>query len=137
MDIFTKEQRSKIMASVRSTGTKPEILIRKYLFALGFRFRVNVNSLPGRPDIVLSKYMSVVLVHGCFWHNHQQCAASALPKTRKEYWFKKIAGNVERDNRQIKQLKRLGYQVLVLWECQIKSSKFLKRMARKINQRGV
>lgn len=131
-DIFTKDIRSKIMAKVRGSETKPEIEIRKHLFALGFRFRKNVKHLPGRPDILLPKYRTVVFVHGCFWHGHKNCEASKLPKSRLEYWSKKIASNVIRDKSNVRKLRRLGYQVLVIWECQLGKSNTLESLNNKI-----
>lgn len=109
------------MASVRATETKPEIAIRKFLFSQGFRYRKNVKYLLGNPDIVLPKYKTVIFVHGCFWHGHKNCAASALPKSRQEYWIPKIQRNIKRDLENKKALKKLGWQIITIWECDIKN----------------
>lgn len=108
------------MARVKSMDTKPEVFIRKFLFSNGFRYRKNSKLLPGKPDIVLSKYQTVIFVNGCFWHGHKNCEASTLPKSRIEYWGKKISSNIERDKRNIKSLRKLGWKVIIIWECQIK-----------------
>lgn len=107
------------MAKIRGDETQPEIVVRKFLFFQGFRFRKNVKTLPGKPDIVLPKYKAVIFIHGCFWHKHKNCKKAQLPKTRKEFWEKKISGNVERDKKNIRQLKKTGWQVIVLWQCQL------------------
>lgn len=108
------------MSKVRSTETKPEIIIRKYLFSKGFRYRKNSKSLPGKPDIVLPKYWVVVFVNGCFWHGHKNCKASTLPKSNSAYWAKKINSNVARDKKKIEELRKLGWNVILVWECQLK-----------------
>jgi DNA mismatch endonuclease, patch repair protein len=120
VDTFSKSERSRIMAAVKGLNSKPEITVRKLLFSKGFRYRKNLKSLPGKPDIVLSKYKVVIFVNGCFWHGHKNCKASALPKSKIGYWSKKIGSNIERDKRNIKELKRLGWKVINVWECQIK-----------------
>ncbi|MBI2722480.1 MAG: DNA mismatch endonuclease Vsr [Bacteroidetes bacterium] len=119
-DIFNKEKRSEIMSKISGTETKPEIAVRKFLFAEGFRYRKNVKLLPGKPDIVLSKYKTVIFVHGCFWHNHN-CNAAKLPETRKEFWKEKITGNVSRDKRNYEKLKDMGWQVITVWQCELKN----------------
>jgi DNA mismatch endonuclease (patch repair protein) len=119
-DIFSKSKRSEIMSKVRGTETKPEIKIRKFLFSGGFRYSKNSKLLPGSPDIVLRKYKTVVFIHGCFWHGHT-CEAATLPSSNVAYWSKKIQGNVERDKRNKKELKKLGWHVITVWECQIRS----------------
>lgn len=121
MDTFTKAKRSLIMSKVKSTETKPEVLVRKYLFSQGFRFRVNVKSLPGSPDIVLAKYKTVVLIHGCFWHRHSNCKHATLPKSNIEYWQQKISKNRVRDESTLKKFITLGWQVCTLWECELNS----------------
>ena len=98
-DVFTKAKRSKIMSKVRATETKPEIKVRKFLFSKGFRYRKNSKSLPGKPDIVLSKFKTVVFVNGCFWHGHANCDAVSIPKSNKSYWKNKIAANIARDKK--------------------------------------
>lgn len=119
-DVYSKEKRSYVMSRIRSKNTKPELLVRKYLFGQGFRFRVNVNRLPGTPDIVLRKYGAVIFVHGCFWHGHENCPVYVPPKTRPEYWLKKIDRNRERDMGARAKVKAMGWNVIVIWECQLK-----------------
>ncbi|GAI56770.1 unnamed protein product, partial [marine sediment metagenome] len=121
-DFMTREQRSRAMSRVRGTETKLERLVRSELHKLGFRFRKNVKTLPGRPDIVLPKYNAVVFVHGCFWHRHEGCSASKLPETNREFWEEKIAGNVKRDKLQVEKLRQLGWRVGLVWECSLKRS---------------
>lgn len=122
MDIFDKSKRSQLMAKVKQKNTAPEIIVRKFLFFKGFRYRINVKSLSGTPDIVLSKYKTVIFVHGCFWHGHT-CRAGHLPSSNVDYWETKIEKNIERDNRKINELKKLGWNVVVIWQCEIKALK--------------
>ncbi len=122
-DNHSKEVRSKNMSHIRSTNSKPELLVRKYLFANGFRYRKNVRTLPGCPDIVLSKYHTVIFVNGCFWHKHD-CKKFVWPASNKEYWEKKILSNVERDKINIKKLEDLGWKVLIIWECELERTVF-------------
>lgn len=119
-DTVSKQKRSEIMSHVTGKETKPEILVRKYLFARGLRYRKNVKQLPGTPDIVFPKYKTAVFVNGCFWHGHKGCKYSHLPSTNLEYWEKKIADNLERDERKTRKLEKLGYRVLIVWQCQLK-----------------
>ena len=119
-DTVGKEKRSEIMSHVTGKETRPEKIVRKYLFAQGLRYRKNVKRLPGTPDIVLQKYKVVIFVNGCFWHGHQGCKYAHLPSTNLEYWEKKIADNLERDKRKTQELERLGYRVSVVWQCQLK-----------------
>lgn len=119
-DVFSKEKRSQIMSKVRAAETKPEIVIRKFLFSQGFRYRKNVKKLPGTPDIALPKYKTVIFIHGCFWHGHKNCEAAALPKSRQEYWYPKIQRNIKRDSKNKKDLKKLGWHIITIWECDIK-----------------
>ncbi|MFN3973472.1 MAG: very short patch repair endonuclease [Gemmobacter sp.] len=106
-----------MMARIRATDTKPEMILRRGLHAAGFRFRLHVRTLPGRPDLVLPKHRSVILVHGCFWHGHPGCQNFRIPKTRPEFWRAKIEGNRARDHRSLDALARDGWRVLVVWEC--------------------
>lgn len=108
------------MSRIRSKNTKPEILVRKFLFAHGFRYRINVKTLPGTPDIVLKKYKTVIFVNGCFWHGHEGCRYAHLPKSNLEYWETKINRNKERDLQERIQLRRMGWHVIQFWECQLK-----------------
>jgi len=134
-DIFSREKRSEIMANIRGKETKPEIIVRKFLFSKGFRFRKNVKTLPGTPDITLPKYNTVILIHGCFWHKHKNCKKAQLPETRKQFWEKKINENVERDKKNIRQLKKAGWKVIVLWQCKLgtkQSEKWQKTLIEKL-----
>lgn len=110
-------KRSALMSRIRSSGTKPEIAVRRMLHANGLRFRLNRKDLPGRPDIVLPRHRLVIFVHGCFWHQHPGCRLASWPKTRHEYWQPKLAGNVERDARSAEALKAMGWMVETIWEC--------------------
>ncbi len=110
------------MSKISGKETKPEIIVRKFLFSKGFRYRKNISNLPGKPDIVLPKYKSIVFVHGCFWHNHN-CKAAKLPETRKEFWTKKISDNKIRDGKNREVLEKMGWKVFIVWECEIKSKK--------------
>ena len=121
MDVFTKEKRSEIMSRVRCKNTKPEELVRKYLFSKGFRYRKNDKRYPGKPDIVLPKYNAMVFVNGCFWHQHSGCKAAAIPETNSDYWKKKLQKNVERDKQQMETLRNLGWNVIIVWECELSS----------------
>ena len=118
-DNHSKEVRSMNMSHSRSKNSKPEELVRKYLFSKGFRYRKNVKTLPGCPDIVLPKYKTVIFVNGCFWHKHD-CPRFVWPSTNEEYWRPKIMGNVERDKRNLAELQQLGWTVLTVWECELK-----------------
>lgn len=119
-DIYSKQKRSNIMAKISGTETKPEVLVRKFLFVTGLRYRKNVSGLPGKPDIVLAKYKTVIFVNGCFWHGHEKCKAAKLPQTRREFWRDKISANVERDKRNIEKLEKEGWKVIVVWQCVLK-----------------
>ena len=119
-DIKTKESRSYNMSRIAGKDTKPEELVRKYLFSKGFRYRKNVRKLPGTPDLVLPKYRTVIFVNGCFWHGHEGCKYFVWPKNNAEFWRKKIMSNVERDNRNYSELKEKGWSVVVIWECELK-----------------
>jgi DNA mismatch endonuclease (patch repair protein) len=126
VDIFSRKKRSEIMANIRGKETKPEIIVRKFLFSKGFRFRKNVKKLPGTPDISLPKHNTVIFIHGCFWHQHKNCKKAQLPETRKQFWEKKINGNVGRDKKNVRQLKEAGWKVIVLWQCQLRKRKWDK-----------
>lgn len=109
------------MSGIRGTNTRPEIAVRRYLHVRGFRYRLHAKNLPGKPDIVLPKYRTVILVHGCYWHRHEGCRYATTPSTRRDFWLKKFQENVERDRRIRRKLKSLGWRVLVIWECEIDS----------------
>ena len=121
MDIWSKEKRSEVMSNIRSKNTSPEIRVRQMLFSQGYRYRLHVKNLPGKPDIVLRKYNSVIFVHGCFWHLHSECRDGTIPKTRTGYWKDKLLRNKERDKEHIRELQKQGWRVLQLWECEIEN----------------
>jgi DNA mismatch endonuclease (patch repair protein) len=119
-DVFTKEKRSEVMRAVKSRDTRPEITLRKKLFALGLRYRLNVKALPGKPDLVFPKHRTVVFVHGCFWHGHKCKRGARAPKQNADYWREKIARNKARDKKNAAELKKLGWRVVTVWECEIR-----------------
>ncbi len=118
-DRIPPEHRSWNMSRIRGRDTKPEVLVRSLLHRMGYRFRLHRTDLPGKPDIVLPKYRTIVLVHGCFWHRHRNCRFAYTPKSRMEFWNAKFARNVERDLDVRRQLRKLGWKVVVVWECQL------------------
>lgn len=118
-DKMTIEQRHRCMARIKGTDTKPEILVRKYLFAKGYRFSLHVKSLPCKPDIVLRKYKTVIMINGCFWHGHEGCPKYVVPKTNTQFWIDKITRNRERDRKGELLLRMLGWHVVKIWECQL------------------
>lgn len=128
-DVHSPETRSFNMSQIKGKNTKPEERVRRYLFSHGFRYRKNVSTLPGKPDIVLPKYKTCIFVNGCFWHKHEGCRYFVWPKNNAEFWKKKIAGNVERDLRQQNELRLLGWNVVVIWECELKKDRFNETMA--------
>ena len=132
-DNHSKEVRSKNMSHIRSTNSKPEEIVRKYLFSKGFRYRKNVRTLPGCPDIVLPKYHTVILVNGCFWHKHD-CGRFVWPSSNTEYWLPKINRNVERDKQNHKKLIDMGWKVLIIWECELKKNVREDRLERLIKE---
>lgn len=119
MDKFSPEVRSRMMSRVKAKNTKPELLLRKFLFSKGYRYRLHVKYLPGKPDIVLPKYKTVIFVNGCFWHGHEACKKAALPQSNKEFWEKKISSNMKRDSLHYESLESSGWKVIVIWSCQI------------------
>lgn len=122
MDIWSKEKRSDVMSKIRSKDTKPEMMLRSILHRLGFRFRVHKKGLPGKPDIVLPKYGAAIFVHGCFWHLHADCREGRIPSSNKAYWKEKLEKNVARDQKHQKDLRELGWRVMIVWECEIEKS---------------
>lgn len=120
MDRIAPQRRSWNMSRIKSQNTDPEIAVRSLLWRMGFRFRLHAAELPGRPDIVLPRYATVVLVHGCFWHRHRNCRLAYLPKSRVEFWTNKFNANVRRDRRISERLRRDGWHVVVVWECQLR-----------------
>ena len=131
-DIFTKKKRSEIMSRISGKETKPEILVRKILFANGFRYKKNDKRYPGKPDIVLPKYKTVIFVNGCFWHGHKDCEKAKLPETNFEFWKNKIERNIQRDKINYEQLKEQGWNVLILWQCQLNNQYNIKRTIDKL-----
>ena len=117
---MTPEQRHKCMAAVKGKDTKPEMLVRRYIHAAGYRYGLHNKKLPGKPDIVLRRLKTVIFIHGCFWHGHENCKYFRLPKTDVEFWQTKIARNRERDAHVMEQLQALGWRVIIVWECELK-----------------
>ena len=124
-DNFDKKIRSKIMASIKSKNTKPEIFVRKLLHSLGFRFSLHKDNLPGKPDLYFRKYNLAMFVHGCFWHQHD-CKKRRNPQTNSDFWKEKFKKNKERDNKNINKLKEMGIRVLIIWECELKNHSFIE-----------
>lgn len=120
VDKLSPEQRKKCMQANKSENTKPELIVRKYLFARGFHYRLHCKNLPGKPDLVLRKYSTVIFINGCFWHGHDGCQYYRLPVTNSEFWLKKIENNRARDLRDRERLIKLGWGVMVVWECQLR-----------------
>src|SRR5947209_4505760 len=119
-DCFDASKRSEIMSHIKGADTSVEVFVRRLLHGLGYRFRIHVADLPGKPDIVLRKHRRVIFVHGCFWHGHKGCTRSTIPKTNTEFWTRKIFGNMKRDKHNVSELRNLGWRVLVIWQCQTK-----------------
>jgi DNA mismatch endonuclease (patch repair protein) len=122
-DVHSKEIRSYNMSRIKGKNTKPEMLVRKFLHANGYRYKLHDKSLPGKPDIVLPKYKTVIFVHGCFWHGHNNCKYYVVPKTRTDWWLNKLSGNIANDAKAIKALKKDGWKIITIWECNLKSAK--------------
>lgn len=133
MDTVDRETRSRMMSGIRSKNTKPEVLVRVALHKMGFRYRKNVRSLPGTPDIVLKKYRAVIFVHGCFWHGHD-CHYFKTPATRTDFWMKKIIGNQLRDKQVLKKLRESGWRTRVVWECSLRGSENMKKLEKLIDK---
>lgn len=132
VDIWTKEKRSEVMSKIKGKNTKPEIILRSELFRQGFRFRIHQKDLPGKPDIILPKYKTVIFVHGCFWHYHTECREGRIPSTNLEFWKTKFDKTIQRDEKNILQLENLGWHVMTIWECDIELN--LKKVLFKITQ---
>ena len=132
-DNLTVQERSEIMKRVVSKGTRPELTIRKIVWKLGYRYRLNVNGIPGKPDIAFKSRKKAIFVNGCFWHRHPGCAFTRTPKSNTEFWIKKFASTIKTDQRNFEELTRLGWRYLIIWECEIKKSN-LERLALKIDQ---
>jgi DNA mismatch endonuclease (patch repair protein) len=130
-DVVSVETRSRMMAGIRGRDTKPELAVRRYLHCHGLRYRLHARELPGRPDVVLPRYRTAVFVHGCFWHRHESCRFAYTPKTREEFWLRKLEGNAARDGRDQQRLRDLGWRVEVVWECEVGPER-LSRLVRNI-----
>jgi len=128
-DVHNKRIRSYNMSRIRSKHTKPELLVRKFLHANGYRYTLHNKTLPGRPDIVLRKHKTVVLIHGCFWHGHAGCKYYVVPKTRTDWWLNKITTNKVNDAKAVKSLKKEGWKIITIWECDLKPGKSEKTLA--------
>ncbi|MCP4749643.1 MAG: DNA mismatch endonuclease Vsr [Proteobacteria bacterium] len=138
MDNLSKKHRSWLMSRIRSKDTKPETIVRSMLHQSGFRFSLRTKDLPGRPDIKLTKYKTVIFVHGCFWHRHPGCRRATTPKTNKSFWQNKFEGNVRRDRRNQRDLRKLGWKVIVVWECRVLKDpeSVLNRIVRELAKRN-
>lgn len=134
MDVHDKQTRSYNMSCIKGTNTKPEAIVRKYLFSKGFRYRKNDKRLPGTPDIVLPRYKTVIFVNGCFWHGHNECRYFVVPKTNTEFWVDKINTNCIRDQRKKSELEAMGWNVIVIWECEIKPNNRAETLCNLVKQ---
>lgn len=131
MDVVDKATRSRMMAGIKSRDTKPELEVRRFLHKSGLRYRLHGRKIPGKPDIVLPRHRAVVLIHGCFWHQHPRCKFAYVPKSRPEFWIPKLAANVARDKRNAIELRKLGWRIFTVWECQITTIR-LRNLIRQI-----
>lgn len=136
-DTLTIAERSRLMAKIRGKDTLPEIAVRSLLHRAGYRFRIHVANLPGRPDIVLPKHRTIVFIHGCFWHRHKGCKAATSPKSHRKFWAEKFRRNVANDRKHERQLRRMGWKVVTLWECQIRRpGRVLQRVGKVVESRA-
>lgn len=133
-DVHTPEQRSYNMSRIRNKNTKPEELVRKYLFSKGFRYRKNDSRLPGKPDIVLPKYKTVIFVNGCFWHGHEDCRYFVWPQNNADFWKNKISGNIQRDRQNRQVLADQGWHIIDIWECELKKSKVNETLSKLVQE---
>lgn len=131
MDNLSAAERSEIMARVHSRGTRPEMLVRRLVFALGYRYRLHGRDLPGHPDLVFRNRHKVIFVHGCFWHRHGACALARLPKSRLDFWLPKLEGNRKRDEKNMRELAREGWKAMTIWECQLRKTERLPMRIRR------
>ena len=134
MDHLTPEKRSWNMSRIQSRNSKPELVVRSALHKAGYRFRLHRKDLPGKPDIVLPKYKTVIFVHGCYWHRHKGCKNTTTPKTNTEFWLNKFKENTKRDIRNQKALTELGWKVVIVWECEISNRDFLNNLIYRIKE---
>jgi DNA mismatch endonuclease, patch repair protein len=130
MDKLTPELRSRNMSRIGSKNTKPEMLVRRLVHGLGYRYRLHAKDLPGKPDLTFRSRKKVIFIHGCFWHQHTECREGRTPSSRESYWAPKLGRNVQRDGEHLGELKRLGWRALVLWECQLHSRSKIERKVR-------
>ena len=128
-DVHNKKTRSYNMSQIKATNTKPELLVRKFLHSNGFRYSLHNKKLPGKPDIVLTKYKTIIFVHGCFWHGHENCKYFVVPKTRTKFWLNKITANKANDEKTVKALRKDGWKVIIVWECKLKPGKIEKTLS--------
>ena len=128
-DVHDKKTRSYNMSQIKSGNTKPELLVRKFLHASGYRYKLHDKTLPGKPDIVLPKYKTIIFIHGCFWHGHTNCKYFVIPKTRTQWWLDKINCNKANDEKAVKALKKEGWKVITVWECKLKPAKIEKTLS--------
>jgi DNA mismatch endonuclease (patch repair protein) len=126
MDVYSPAKRSYLMSRVRGRNTRAEVDVRRLLHGMGYRFRLHCAELPGRPDIVLPRFRTVVFVHGCFWHRHRSCKKATTPSTNQRFWHDKFEANVKRDRRNQHRLRRMGWKVIVVWECEVRDEERLK-----------
>jgi len=131
-DIFTKKKRSQIMSRITGRNTFPELSLRKALYSLGIRYRLHDRHLPGHPDIVVRRLKTAIFVNGCFWHQHKNCKRSTIPKTNKKYWLPKLKRNIEKQADDFRKLRKEGWKIAVVWECQTKNKNTLESKLRKI-----
>lgn len=129
-DTLSPKERSERMSRVQAKDTSPEMKLRRSIHGMGFRYRLHVSGLPGKPDLVFSKYSAVIFMHGCFWHRHEGCKLARLPKSRVEFWQNKLEGNKERDLCNIEKLREMGWRILVVWECSLKDVDMVARRVR-------
>jgi DNA mismatch endonuclease, patch repair protein len=127
-DVHTQQQRRFNMQQIKGKDTKPEMLVRKFLHAQGYRYKLHDKTLPGTPDLVLPKYKTVIFIHGCFWHGHSNCKYFSIPKTRTQWWTDKIHKNTANDEKAVKLLKKNGWKIITVWECRLKPAKFEKTL---------
>jgi DNA mismatch endonuclease (patch repair protein) len=136
-DVHSPEVRSYNMSRIKGKDTKPEMLVRTFLFSRGYRYRLHVKNLPGKPDLILPKYKTVIFIHGCFWHGHEGCKYFVVPKTRTEWWLNKIDVNKKKDKENLASLKTLGWNIIIIWECMLKRDKVrhsLSRLTRNLSR---
>lgn len=133
-DVHNEQTRSYNMSQIKSGNTKPELLVRKFLHASGFRYKLHDKTLPGKPDIVLPRYKTIIFIHGCFWHGHANCKYFKIPQTRTAWWLQKINTNKANDAKSVKALKKDGWKIITIWECRLKPASIEKTLSSLLNQ---